>query len=186
MDITTPLYKNTIDQNGKPAFNAMFYSYLDSTALTLGQAMQYFIQLSGNNIIDAYNHFTNTIYSTADIACSFFSSQSITTNQIVCNKLICSDIEIQNWKPQFKPILFINGLNIQLDTLSIDDNYFSGLDLMTLLSTHESSCLLGKDQKMTIYNSSNVAIYFVSNKTSSYKYFTIPILTNPVIIKIKL
>ena len=95
MDITIPLYNST-DTTGNSAFNVEFYKIYDNTSLTLAKAVQLFVAKSGFNVIEAYNYLNGTIYSTADIAARYFSSQNITTGSIVCNSIICPTLVKKN------------------------------------------------------------------------------------------
>lgn len=172
MDILPPIY-DSVDSNGEPAFNIEFYKQTNAQYLTLTQAKQLFVSLTGFNIISAYNYITGAIYSTVDIACTYFSSQSITTDTIVCNKIICHDIESQS-KTNFQPLLFVDGLTLNLSYDTIDNDYYNGLDLMNYFNTHNTKCLLAPNQKLVIYSKSGLSLYFAKNDTTGFKYFKIP------------
>lgn len=183
MDILPPLY-DSVDSEGNTAFNIDFYKYTNGQYLTLTQAKQLFVSLTGFNFITAYNYITGSIYSTVDIACSYFSSQTITTDTIVCNKILCNDIESQT-KPKFDPLLFVDGLTLNLSSDTIDNDYYNGLDLMKYFNTHTTQCLLAPKQKIVIVSKSGLTLYFAHNNTNGLKYFQIPKLGKvPELIKI--
>lgn len=86
-------------------------------------------------------------------------------------------------KESFQPLLFITGLSIPISKSYIDNTYIQGLDIIVLLNANNSSCLLASGQKLIIYSTSGLALYFLSNNLATYQYFSIPTFVNAKFIR---
>ncbi len=86
MEVDNPKY--TVNETTD--FNINFMKQ-NETGLTLSKAKKTFVQLTGFNVIYAYNFLKSLLYSENTIASNILSTQTIVANEIVCNKIICKD-----------------------------------------------------------------------------------------------
>ncbi len=160
------------DANNGAAFNVTWYTNsVNNLALTLSIARKYFVQLTGYNIISAYCYFKNSIYSISSVACSYFSSQTVATNKLVCDKIVCNDITYTKQKDRKIIYLYFDGMTIPIENINnITPNYFN---IITRPRTFKmlvpvGMCVLifdnrGKILHSTINNSLNFKFISVEN-----------------------
>ncbi len=176
-------YPNNNDVSGNHIYQKVFYDVVYNQTLTLSMAISRFVQLSGFNFINAYNYLTNQLYSSASIASNILTCQKMTCDTIIANKIICSDFN-NNLDIVPKIQFIINGLNFFTDGDFIDDAFCDGINFIQLLQNNNFICIIPYSNiKLSFYSNSNLCIlfkqsinkplYFSHNNLSNLKYIKI-------------
>jgi hypothetical protein len=108
MQVDNPMY----DINETTDFNINFMKK-DETGLTLSQAKKTFVQLSGFNVIYAYNFLKSLLYSENTIACNIVQTQRLVANEIVCSSI---KSEVKRQTNQSACSIFFDNLTIYLSS----------------------------------------------------------------------
>lgn len=119
MQVDNPMY--TINETTD--FNISFMKK-DETGLTLSKAKKTFVQLSGFNVIYAYNFLKSLLYSENTIASNILSTQTIVADEIVCNKIICRNENIN----MTACLITFNNITMDLTSSSYKINRYGKTD----------------------------------------------------------
>jgi hypothetical protein len=183
MEIEKPLFfPNNNDINGNHVYSKSLYDTVYNQTLTLSMAISKFVQLSGFNIINSYNYLTNQLYSSTSIASNIITCQKITCDSIVVNDIKC--LNFNNNLNLFDIKIIVNNLTFSLNKDIIDLNFFDGIDFIQLLQNNNFICLINTNKiKISFFSNSGLCIlfkksidkglYFSSTNLSTLKYIKI-------------
>ncbi len=149
------------------AFNVSWYTNsVNNIALTLALAKKYFIALSGYNIISAYCYFKNSIYSISSVACSYFSSQSVATNKLVCDKIICNDITSTKIKKNKIVYIYFDGISLPIENINqITPDFFDNI-----IIPNSFKILIPINMCILIFDNFGKILHSTINKNNNFKF----------------
>jgi hypothetical protein len=152
MQVDYPTYK----QDSTTDFNINFYKSDSSTGLTLTKARKYFVQLTGFNVIYAYNFLKSLLYSENTIACNIVQTQRLVADEIVCNKIITDSIP-QN---EIACSIFVeSGYNVNFDLTSSSDTiktYGKSTTINNLIIPNTFNIIVNPSHIVVIYDNKRI------------------------------
>lgn len=182
MQVDNPTYK--VDSTAD--FNINFYKSDSTTGLTLSKAKKYFVQLTGFNVIYAYNFLKSLLYSENTIACNIVQTQRLVADEIVCNKIITDSIQ----ESQIACCIFIeNGINVNFDLSSSPERickYEKMNTIENLIIPNTFNIIVNPNHKIVIYDNKRIVdMISTSNDKKTYKKIQVKNFTHITVKQIK-
>jgi hypothetical protein len=162
MQVDNPLY----DINETTDFNINFMTK-DETSLTLSKAKKQFVQLSGFNVIYAYNFLKSLLYSENTIACNIVQTQRVVADEIICNSIITTNENID----KNACCIYFDNMSIPLSSVSNKISKYGKTDTIeNLIIPNEFKIIVSPNHKIVIYDNKRIVETITSHNKQYYKH----------------
>jgi hypothetical protein len=162
MQVDNPLY----DINETTDFNINFMKK-DESSLTLSKAKKQFVQLSGFNVIYAYNFLKSLLYSENTIACNIVQTQRLVADEIICNSIISANKTID----KNACYIYFDNMSIPLSSVSNKISIYGKSDTIeNLIIPNEFKIIVSPNHKIVIYDNKRIVETITSHNKQYYKH----------------
>ncbi len=163
MQVDKPMY----NINETTDFNTKFMKQ-DETGLTLSKAKKQFVQLSGFNVIYAYNFLKNLLYSENTVACNIVQTQKLVADEIVCNSIITTT---NNTIDKTACCIYFDNMSIPLSSISNTISKYGKSDTIENLTIpNEFNIIVSPKHKIVIYDNKRIVETITSHNKQYYKH----------------